>query len=404
MSTLTPESSTRRPPRERKDPPAVRTVSARIAQLATMVDGFEDPRARQWVVDAFWDALGAEHGLVFAELAPDDAAGDACTMTFLHRAPTAWEGRAFILANKLVPPSTPELATMERLVGTDVLHASYVVPRAWRGTFRITAGSHDDPMANDVVASGLASMPDAPTRPWSAAPVVPMHRIDIDATQLAAPRSCWIHAAGEAAVPRALIVMFDGETWGERASIAPCIDHLVASGALPPCVVVAPSAGDTDQRFREMGDASPALTHFVTQDIRAWFERTYGSAPERTVIIGQSLGALAAARAACDVVAPYDAALLQSPSLWFHDDAPIEELTDLIAVQATQAAPARIALGIGSDEWVLAPRTRSLHARLDELGHQTAVTSFIWAGGHDVPCWLDGIAEHLPTLVRQDPA
>lgn len=411
MPATSPSPSLRRPPREPKYPPAIRTASARVQELGTALADAA-PAEHAALIDAFWIEVAAA-GTPLVERAPAGAAADSVTMTFVRRAPAAtWAGDAYVLANKLSPVSDLDGARMERLEGTDVLHASFVVARTWRGSFRIAVvdtessanvreHSAPDELCLDRLEStkgawSVASMPDAPVRPWRAQSrtAIPTCTIAEAATDTA--RTCHVHVTGER--PTALLVVLDGEAWGELEPVAPLLDHLTSTGAIEPVALVAPRAGDTDQRWREMGDVDPALTAFLAHDLLAWFRTEHGAAPGRAVVIGQSLGALAAARGLAADGSAFDAAYLQSPSLWLDDDAAIDELVTLLTRARAARPTVEVHLGIGSDEWVLAPRTTTLLERLDASGIDDVHTD-TWAGGHDVACWLDGMARTLPALL-----
>ncbi|GAA1384178.1 hypothetical protein GCM10009639_05350 [Kitasatospora putterlickiae] len=199
--------------------------------------------------------------------------------------------------------------------------------------------------------------------------------------------------------PYPVLVLLDGEMWGEVLSFGDTLDNLTAEGLIPPTVALL---------VHTMGPGRPAdlscnpdFVDLLADRILPWAaaEHRATADPARTVIAGQSAGGLTAAFAAFRRPARFGNALSQSGSFWWPDgtefDSGGEWLTRRFA--ATERGGARFWIEVGLQEWMLLTQNRHLRDVLTARGYDLAYREF--NGGHDYACWRGGLADGLVHLL-----
>lgn len=326
--------------------------------------------------------------------------------------------QVLLFANRLTDETHLADTLLERLPGTDLWHATFRMGADWRASYSFlvqrpgerapwlaaTAERTDqvalraaldrgraDPCNPDTcrnragVVQSVVSGPQAPAQPWLAprAGVTPG-----SLTEAAGPggRRVWLHepARCEPGQVMPLLVVLDGEVWVGPQSLPTTLDNLVADGEVPPVRTVFLDSGGREARWADLG-ADGAAEEYVARQLVPWIAERRGVLPGGVAVAGQSLGGLTALRLGLrhpDVVRHV---ISHSASLW-QDDLAAE-------LDAVTGAPARVHLGHGAQEWVLAPPHHALAGRLREAGVE--VTAVEHNGGHDYAWWRGALADGI---------
>lgn len=170
-----------------------------------------------------------------------------------------------------------------------------------------------------------------------------------------------------------VMIVLDGEP--NTPYVAGLVDLLSRIERIPEMIVIGipamghrirdltPSATDPDtvaemQAF-EIGRAD-AFIRFLADDVMAWVDRRYRTAPYR-ILTGHSLGGLVAMRALQNRPEAFSAIIAASPSLWWDGQAPVVE-----AAARLPTLPGRhfLFMSWGDHEPRIADTTSALAARL----------------------------------------
>lgn len=303
-------------------------------------------------------------------------------------------------------------ATLERVPGTDVWHATFVLPASWRGSYTLTAfddgelgelcaleprwamrhlreRGNIDPRNPDVVgaygdlAASVCALDEAPAQPWLAPAAVRGFTRELRAPN---GRRVWLHVpAGGGNAPRPLVIALDGEVWHGDALAANAVDHVPPHRA--PVVAMVDSGGVTS-RMRDLaidGGMSDEIVSVLVPWLRT-VERISDD-PADIIVSGESLGGLTALKTAFDHPQVVGAALAQSSSLWQHD----------MIERARSASAVRLFIAVGTFEPTLIEPHRALRASGALDGHD--VTYLEYDGGHDTACWRGFWADGVRTLL-----
>ncbi len=105
----------------------------------------------------------------------------------------------------------------------------------------------------------------------------------------------------------------DGDEWIVKGNLVATLDEMIASGAIPPCVVVMPSVGNTWYIDRQ----EKIETAFI-QDLMPDVERRFHTISRRDgrVIAGESMGGYGALRFVLKYPERFQAAALLSPAIY----------------------------------------------------------------------------------------
>jgi len=391
-----------------------RAASAVVAELEDAVAAGQGPAATA----RFWSHVEGSGTPLVEALGPGE-----CAVTFVWRDPSP-AARPYVLANKLHDRTDPEGSAMCQVAGTDVWHLTYRLPSDWRGSYQIGVGpprenvaeqltdgrrriddgvgaSHADPRCGRTIGRGadvrsVAELPDAPAQPYVG------RRPGVAAGSL---REClvaghvvWVYEpqrlTADAAAP--LAVVLDGELWAGELGLATTLDNLTADGRIEPAVVAMVATGAGEARSaRLIGDTE--FAGWLVGGLIDWLRDGWPVSPDaqRTVFAGQSLGGLAAMRAALAFPGRVGNVLAQSASLW----APAAN--DPALVPSARHRGLRVWMEVGSDEWInVAPNERFAEA-LSATGADVSFRTY--RGGHDRVCWRGGIADGLTALLPAAP-
>lgn len=214
----------------------------------------------------------------------------------------------------------------------------------------------------------------------------------------------WAPADAEGDEPLPLLIAHDGPEMASYGELLRWVATGIASGAVPRLRVALLEPGDRDARYA----ASPAYATALTDHV---LPRLAEAAPsgQRPVLIGQSLGGLAALHAAWTSPGTFAGLFLQSGSFFTPETDGMESDFEHFATvtgfvqtvhAATEAAPEapKVAMTCGSAEENLA-NNRLMLAHLRAVGLD--VTWGEVRQGHTWTCWRDLLDPHLTALLRK---
>jgi enterochelin esterase family protein len=308
---------------------AVVPRSSAVGEFTEPEEGFDSPRLAalakelkagdQASLDRFWEELRGKAPLL--EPVADDPS--ASWVTFVWRG----DGQTRRMNVQGGPESGDYANWMKRLGHTDLWYRTDRIPNDSRFVyfFQVNrplkfppdadkhpplAPPHADPLNPRKAADGsLVELAGAPPRPWLDRPpgahqgALTEHRITSKIVRDAQPgfsheRQFMIYTPpnydpkGPAC---GLLVFFDGQSQHAPEMPVPVIlDHLIATGKVPPLVVV--FVYQTAERNRELACSEP-FADFVAKELIPWVRNKHrvSSEPERTIVSGISHGGLMAA-------------------------------------------------------------------------------------------------------------
>ena len=111
----------------------------------------------------------------------------------------------------------------------------------------------------------------------------------------------------------------DGEEWIVKGNLVAMVDELIASGAIPPCLVIMPSVGNTWYIDRQ-----EKMETAIIQDLIPDVDRRFRTISRRNgrVIAGESMGGYGALRFVLKYPQLFQAAALLSPAVYMPQPPP----------------------------------------------------------------------------------
>ena len=214
----------------------------------------------------------------------------------------------------------------------------------------------------------------------------------------------WSPADKPAAEPLPLLLSHDGPEMDAYGGLTAYAGAMVATGTLPPMRVALVSPGPRNKRYA----ANPAYSRALTSRLVPALTEAVAT-KGRPVLIGQSLGGLAALHAAWTSPATFGGLFLQSGSFFTAELDPQEsgfefwrQVTGFVASvhAATQAAPQapRVTLTCGTAEENHGNNV-AMRDHLAAIGIETA-----WGeirDGHTWTCWRDTLDPYLTELLAK---
>lgn len=418
--------------------PTPRLVTGpRLARLtAALADAASDAEHEALVAE-FW-AEAERRGTPLIE--PLDGDPEHCAVTFLWRGHRATR-QVLLLANRLMDRDHLAASLLHRLPGTDIWHLGYRLRADHRGSYRMAAdlttgalptdpevvqrrlralsvfaaadplNRHPMPTRWRAADSSVFAGPRAPAQPWQrrrdGIPRGAVARHPLPSGALGAARDIWTYTPpghGHRELPVA--VLCDGDMWFGQLGFQDTLDALIADGALPPLVVLAPDAVDNATRWRELGAHDPYVA-FLADEVLPWAAGRWplSTDPAHTLIAGQSLGGLTALYCGFQRPDRFGRVLAQSASLWWRPGLPpgvpraagggTPWLASLYA--EGDRRPLRVHLDVGLHEGAMVDHSRVLLRTLRARGYEVTCDEF--NGGHDYACWRGALADGLVSLL-----
>jgi enterochelin esterase-like enzyme len=257
-----------------------------------------------------------------------------------------------------------------------------------------------------LAPASVLEMPHAPPQPWharrSGTPAGSVTRHELAADGGREPSVVWIYAppgAEHLTEAPALAVLFDGRVW-MPLDVTATFDNLIAAQAIPPTAAVVIESIKGASRVESLTRAE-LLMPFVLDELLPYVAKqtTVGTDPARTVLVGQSLGGLAAAYVALHAPDRVGLVLTQSGAFWWRGESPgeIDGVAVIDGYAHSPRLPVRFFQEVGLLERELLASNRRLSDVLQSKGYD--VVSREYSGGHDYACWRGGLADGLIALL-----
>lgn len=407
---------TERRPLAEQRAPAPALDSPRLAALAaTLAEG--------GTTDVFWDEV-ARQGTPLVEAV--DAKHDR--VTFL------WRGAERNV--RLFGGPSSDHAQLARLGNSDVWHASFIVPRSTRLSYRlapdvpelpgsgmarrraILATAQADPSnpkaypergVDAYQTYSMLELAEAPPQPW-VEPRAGVRQGTVETLELRSDlmrNTRKIHLYRPAgwqpgAASNHVLVLFDAGAYLGRVPTPTILDNMIAAGVIPPTAALLIDNPTAESRSQEL-PPNPDFADFLAKELMPWARKQGISAPAaRTVIGGSSYGGLASAYAALRHPEVFGNVLSQSGSYWW---SPAGEEDQWLTRQfvAVRKLPVRFFLGAGLFESGrggqpgILETNRHLRDVLRAKGY--LVTHREVAGGHDYLVWRGTLSDGLLDLI-----
>jgi len=273
----------------------------------------------------------------------------------------------------------------------------------------------EDPTEVKLTRSVL-EMPDAPPQPWVAQHAdtpkgkVELHRLQSDI--LGNERRVWVYTpAGYnsgADTRYALLVLFDGWGYAYLMPTFTILDSLIATGEIPPTVMVMPDSLEPEVRMKELV-YHPPFNQFLVTELIPWALTRYAVTSDagQTVVGGSSAGGLAAAYAALEHPEVFGNVLSQSGAFTLLPEGETESGWLARQFATREKLPIKFHLDAGTLEvnsyrdlrGGVSPLAGNQHLReaLIEKGYDVHYTEF--SGGHDYISWQGTFGEGLAFLL-----
>lgn len=381
-------------------------------------------------VERFWAEMKGKAPLV--ETLPADA--DDRWVSFLWRGDAATRYVAVVGG----PPGPSLEKPLAPLEGTDVWYLTARMPADARFSYSFVTGSPPsyrtvameamparywpplpDPLnASQVLGASLAELPAAPAQPWiqmkDGVPAGALVDETVRSETLGEDRRLRVYLpAGYDAKrgPYGLLVVFDGESYGDKEALIPTpviLDNLIAAGRIPPLIAL--FVHGQGLRMRDLAASAP-FADFVATELVPWARRRYAlsSDPARAILAGSSLGGVCAAYTAFRHPRVFGNVLSQSGAFWYYPEASAEASyateREWLIRQYAQAPrrPLRFYLEAGRFEswWAVDVLGSNRHFRdvLEAKGNSVSYREY--NGGHDYFWWRGGLADGLLALLGE---
>jgi len=384
------------------------------------------------VLDAFWRAV-EQAGTPLVEAYAHE---DSSLVTFLYRGEPALQSvRVSSGLNALliegIEPDFDSMGRMRRLPGSDLWYLSLVVGRDLRVSYRMeVAKATSDSAAAEVaevldplnphvfrpdreeLRASLLELPGAPPQPWREHEEAGAWR------QLKVPDVhgrendvfVYLPAGFDAqrAEPYPVLLGLDSYSFGIGMLGAQIMDHLIASGGIPPTVMVAANLpGGTG--LEQMDVTAEYVANRLLPQLRADFN--VASDPRRVVISGTSRRGLIATYSAFMRPEAVGNVLSLSGSFYWKPDGETEYewLTHRLATEPMR--PLRLFISAGNLETVATPRNlghymvaTNRHLRDVLLARGYDLEYWEFSGDHSELSWQDALARGLAALLSEGSA
>lgn len=401
---------------------------------------FESPRlkvlrqelaaGRRGALDQFWLEIKRQGTPLSETLEGDDRHS---LVTFLWRA-------TFETYNVLVwwaPYSQehPDDYQMKRLPDTDLWYKTLRFPKGARFLYQLSPNDTlsrasnaqryatvqadllnprrqpNDPNLTKYEVFSIAELPGAPPQPYveqrAGVPAGKVERHRLKSTILGNEREIIIYTPPgyeSGADPYDLLVLFDGETYGENIPAPIILDNLIAERKIKPLVAVLIGNASPDTRGRELS-CNPKFEELLGEELMPWVREHYRVTkdPARSLVGGLSLGGLAAACLALRHPGMFGNVLVQSGAFWWAPDRDKGEEPNWLARQYAAASRSglKFFMEAGAFENDILESSRHLRDVLRAKGYEVHYQEF--AGGHDRLSWRGSLADGLIALMGTKP-
>jgi enterochelin esterase-like enzyme len=276
---------------------------------------------------------------------------------------------------------------------------------SWR---QILALGEPDPRAPSTFTAGtvygnpgrepsIVELGDALPQPWrSPRPGVPtgsLTRHEIGGN--GRPASV-VHVHQPAGPTNDVAIVFDARFW-LPAGVVSTLDNLNADRAVPPLTTVAVESVHGATRHEGLTHAD-LFEPFLVDELVPWL-RAAGAGTGRIVLAGQSLGGLTVAWTALRHPALFGRVVVSSMAAWWPGDGRggLSGAQVVEAYRRTDPEPVRFFMEVGSRERELLASVQEYRNVLVSQRYDLRYREY--EGGHDIACWLGGLADGLVALL-----
>jgi enterochelin esterase-like enzyme len=387
-------------------------------------------------VGTFWRSL-ERNGAPIIEPSTD---ADEFLVTFLWRG-TATTENVLLMRGRFTVQHPPAWNLFSRVPGTDIWFKTLRLPRGTRLAYRL---SENDPLGYSPPSTsprrerydplnprhlgeeeGLAQerwesileLPGAPEQAWLAkqagVPTLATERYRLPSQVLGNERDIVVYTPPgyTSSGPRLpTVYLLDGEDPGGPVFSTTTIENLIAARRIPPSIVVRVANPSPAARAKELS-CYPQFSRFLRSELIPFIAARYrvSSDPARTVLGGQSLGALAALCAGLAHAQTFGLLLVQSGAFWWEPSNKPGAEPNAIAREILNRPRVtnRIFLEAGRFEVDLLGRggniletTRYLRDVLLAKGYDVQYQEFV--GDHDYINWRGTLADGLMALLGSE--
>lgn len=351
---------------------------------------------------------------------------DSSRITFVYRgAPDVRSVRVSSGLNAMLVDGIEEdfgaLGRMQRLPDTDVWHLSLAVGNDVRVSYRLEVTTSDsaasgqlDPLNPRIyrpdraaLRASLLELPDAPPQPWHARTEAGSWRQRKVADSRGSENDVFVYLPAGFDVHRAepypVLIGLDSYSFGVGMPGALLLDHLAATGAIPPMVMLAANMPRGDG-LDQMELTAVYVVDSLLPRLRAEFN--LASDPRRIVISGTSRRGLVAAYVAYARPVSVGNLLSLSGSFYWKPEGEVEYEWLARRFATDSVRPLRVFLAAGKLETVVTPTNRghymvatnrNLRNVLAARGYDLEYWEF--AGAHSDLSWQDALARGLVALL-----
>ncbi|MBF0809083.1 DUF3327 domain-containing protein, partial [Rothia nasimurium] len=349
-------------------------------------------------------------------------------VTFIY-AQTEPLDSVLLFANRLTDETNLEATLLERIPATPYWYASFNMENTWRASYSflptpqgqqpawLTSNHH--PQLRAALDAGQADpanpqhcpnrggnllsvveLPQAPRTPYQADYRTP-HQPNWNSYTPKDPRAHQgtldyeLIPIGTPIEHSPLFIIFDGEIWAHQGLPAASA-QAVKDAELQDHYLLLIHSGGREQRWKQLGQDSSLLAEIASCLLPYLAQKeALMLSPERTVLVGQSLGALAALVGVFTYPQTFGIALSQSASLWN----PIAKQAFAQAsctLTSAQRQKIQLYLECGTQEWVLLEPHQSFVQAAHTAGFHAQLMTY--NGGHDYACWRNSLVSHLTQI------
>lgn len=412
-------NQTHQPPKPPRPSPVPRTTSPRISALL-------DARNSGHLTD---QDLSTQISHLMQQLPLlETSKPNHSIVTFIYAQTEPLES-VLLFANRLTDETNLEATLLEKIPATPYWYASFELENSWRASYcflptpqgqqpawlssthhpqlraALDAGQADPANPRHCPNRGgnllsVVELPQAPNAPYQAdyrAPYQP-HWSKYTPQKLHPNQGALDYELLPIGIPTdtsPLIITFDGEIWSHQGLPAASA-QAVKDEKLQDHYLLLIHSGGREQRWKQLGQDSPLLAEIAT-GLLPHLAHTYALRlrPERTVLVGQSLGALAALTGVLTYPQIFGIALSQSASLWNPSaEQALEKASSILT--PSQRQKIRLYLECGTQEWVLLEPHQNFVQAAHAAGIHAQLTTY--NGGHDYACWRNSLVGHLIQL------
>jgi enterochelin esterase family protein len=206
------------------------------------------------------------------------------------------------------------------------------------------------------------------------------------------PLQIYLPPGWDRATPIPLVFVHDGADYLHYGSMSTVLDNLIGAGSIPPLLAVFSKPA---HRLIEYA-ASPAHAVYVVETVVPAVTAKYAVGPQK-VVMGASLGAVAALHAAWTHPGAFTAMLLQSGTFaqspgWGAARHILGPIADLLVQLEPSALPHQVFLSCGTYERMIG-ENRAMAGRLQRAGLDVRYVES--RDGHTWEGWRDRLAEGL---------